>query len=80
MTRETKTYIITGAGGVGVDAIVASFVDPDTMETIYSNTALKFWDETAKKSPRCAKVVSILKDYVATMEAARAPTVRTPCA
>jgi hypothetical protein len=35
--------------------------------------ALKFWDEIAKKSPRCAKVVNILKDYVATMEAAGPP-------
>ncbi len=29
--------------------------------------ALKFWDETAKKSPRAAKVVQILKDYNDTM-------------
>jgi TRAP-type mannitol/chloroaromatic compound transport system substrate-binding protein len=35
--------------------------------------ALKFWDEIAKKSPRCAKVVGILKDYVATMEKAGPP-------
>ncbi len=35
--------------------------------------ALKFWDETAKKSPRAAKVVQILKDYNATMVKAGPP-------
>ncbi len=34
---------------------------------------LKFWDEIATKSPRSAKVVAILKDYVATMEKAGPP-------
>jgi len=35
--------------------------------------ALKFWDEIAKESPRSAKVVSILKEYNATMEKAGRP-------
>ncbi len=35
--------------------------------------ALKFWDETAKKSPRAAKVVGILKDYNETMIKAGPP-------
>ena len=35
--------------------------------------ALKFWDETAKKSPRAAKVVQILKDYNDTMVKAGPP-------
>ena len=35
--------------------------------------ALKFWDETAQISPRCAKVVDILKKYRDTMEKAGPP-------
>ncbi|MCF6368193.1 TRAP transporter substrate-binding protein [Rhizobium halophilum] len=35
--------------------------------------ALKFWDETAQISPRCAKVVEILKKYRETMEKAGPP-------
>ncbi|WP_339774184.1 TRAP transporter substrate-binding protein [uncultured Thalassospira sp.] len=35
--------------------------------------AHKFWDEIAKTSPRCAKVVEILKQYADTMEKAGAP-------
>jgi TRAP-type mannitol/chloroaromatic compound transport system substrate-binding protein len=35
--------------------------------------ARKFWDEVAAKSPRCAKVVDILKQYALTMEKAGAP-------
>jgi len=35
--------------------------------------ALKFWDEVAKKSPRAAKVVQILKDYNSTMVKAGPP-------
>lgn len=35
--------------------------------------ALAFWDEAAKQSDRNARVVKILKDYVATMEAAGPP-------
>ena len=37
------------------------------------DAALVFWDEIAKKSPRSAKVVQILKDYRATMEKAGPP-------
>jgi hypothetical protein len=37
------------------------------------DAALKFWDETAKKSPRSAKVVKILKDYAQTMKDAGPP-------
>ncbi len=35
--------------------------------------ALKFWDEVAATSPRCAKVVEILKKYRETMEKAGPP-------
>ncbi len=35
--------------------------------------ALKFWDETAKKSPRNAKVVKILKEYAQIMREAGPP-------
>ncbi len=35
--------------------------------------ALKFWDETAKKSPRNAKVVKILKEYAQIMKEAGPP-------
>jgi len=37
------------------------------------DAALKFWDETAAKSPRNAKVVKIIKKYVKTMEDAGPP-------
>jgi TRAP-type mannitol/chloroaromatic compound transport system substrate-binding protein len=37
------------------------------------DAALVFWDEIAKKSPRSAKIVQILKDYRATMEKAGPP-------
>jgi len=37
------------------------------------DAALIFWDETAKKSPRCAKVVKILKEYAKTMRDAGPP-------
>jgi TRAP-type mannitol/chloroaromatic compound transport system substrate-binding protein len=40
---------------------------------VVEDAALKFWDETAKKSPRNAKVVEIIKKYVKTMEAAGPP-------
>ena len=40
---------------------------------VVEDAALKFWDTIAAKSPRNAKVVKILKDYIATMEAAGAP-------
>jgi hypothetical protein len=35
--------------------------------------ALKFWDEIAQKSPRCKKVVEILKEYNSLMEKAGPP-------
>ncbi|MFZ0451459.1 MAG: TRAP transporter substrate-binding protein [Desulfatiglandaceae bacterium] len=37
------------------------------------NAAQKYWDEVAKKSPRCAKVVKVLKEYNQTMEEAGPP-------
>jgi len=40
---------------------------------VVEDAALKFWDTIAAKSPRNAKVVAILKDYIKTMEAAGAP-------
>ena len=45
---------------------------PDEEWKIIEEAALKFWDEIAAKSERNARVVAILKDYVATMEAAGA--------
>ncbi len=40
---------------------------------VVEDAAAVFWDEVALRSPRCAKVVQILKDYNATMEAAGPP-------
>jgi len=40
---------------------------------VVEDEVLNFWDEIAAKSPRNAKVVKILKEYVATMEAAGPP-------
>jgi len=40
---------------------------------VVEQAALEFWDEIAATSPLNAKVVKILKDYVATMEAAGPP-------
>ena len=40
---------------------------------VVEDAALKYWDEIAAKSPRNAKVVSILKEYAKTMEAAGPP-------
>ncbi len=37
------------------------------------DAALKYWDDVAKKSPRCAKVVKILKEYNKSMEDAGPP-------
>jgi hypothetical protein len=37
------------------------------------DAAPKFWDEIAKTSPRCAKVVEILKNYNASMVKAGPP-------
>ena len=41
---------------------------------VVEQEVLKFWDEIAAKSPRTAKVVEILKEYVKTMEAACPPS------
>jgi hypothetical protein len=38
-------FSYVGDGGPGVDEIITWFVDPDTLETIYSNIVVKFWDE-----------------------------------
>lgn len=46
---------------------------PDAEWKKVEDAAMKFWDETAKKSPRCGKVVSILKEYTKTMEKAGRP-------
>jgi hypothetical protein len=35
--------------------------------------AVKYWDEIGGTSPRCAKVVQILKDYAETMKKAGKP-------
>jgi len=40
---------------------------------VVEDAALIYWDEVAKRSPRCAKVVEILKEYEKTMQAAGAP-------
>ena len=40
---------------------------------VVEDAALKFWDETAAKSPRNAKVVKIIKEYIKTMEEAGPP-------
>jgi TRAP-type mannitol/chloroaromatic compound transport system substrate-binding protein len=46
---------------------------PDAEWKTVEDEALKFWDEVAKKSPRCAKVVSILKAYTEEMAKAGRP-------
>jgi TRAP-type mannitol/chloroaromatic compound transport system substrate-binding protein len=46
---------------------------PDAEWKTVEAEALKFWDETAQISPRCAKVVEILKTYRDTMEKAGPP-------
>ena len=40
---------------------------------VVEDAALVYWEEVAKRSPRCAKVVEILKNYEKTMQAAGAP-------
>ena len=40
---------------------------------VVEDAALKYWDEVAAKSPRNAKVVNLLKEYVKTMEEAGPP-------
>jgi len=46
---------------------------PEDEWKIVEEEAMKFWDEVAKKSPRNAKVVEILKEYNKTMEEAGPP-------
>ena len=46
---------------------------PDKEWKVVEEAAYKFWDEAAKKSPRNARVVEILKKYKDTMEKAGAP-------
>lgn len=46
---------------------------PEADWQVVEDEALKFWDEIAKTSPRCAKVVQILKDYRTTMQKAGPP-------
>jgi TRAP-type mannitol/chloroaromatic compound transport system substrate-binding protein len=46
---------------------------PDAEWKEVEDEALKFWDEIAAKSPRCAKVVQILKDYNKAMADAGPP-------
>jgi len=46
---------------------------PEEDMKIVEAEAQKFWDEYAKRSPRSAKVVAILRDYAATMEKAGPP-------
>ncbi len=46
---------------------------PESEWKIVEDEAIKFWDEFATQSPRSAKVVSILKDYVGTMKLAGPP-------
>lgn len=46
---------------------------PDAEWQTVEDEAFKFWDEIAAKSPRNAKVVAILKDYVGTMRKAGKP-------
>ncbi|OHD28332.1 MAG: C4-dicarboxylate ABC transporter, partial [Spirochaetes bacterium GWB1_59_5] len=46
---------------------------PDEEWKVVEEAAYKYWDEIAKKSPRNARVVTILKKYIDTMEKAGAP-------
>jgi TRAP-type mannitol/chloroaromatic compound transport system substrate-binding protein len=46
---------------------------PDAEWQTVADAAVKFWDEAAKISPRCAKVVEILKNYNETMAKAGPP-------
>jgi TRAP-type mannitol/chloroaromatic compound transport system substrate-binding protein len=46
---------------------------PEEEWAVIEEAAIKFWDEVAAQSPRNAKVVGILKDYIATMEQAGPP-------
>jgi TRAP-type mannitol/chloroaromatic compound transport system substrate-binding protein len=46
---------------------------PEEEWAVVERAAQEFWNEIAQQSPRSAKVVQILKDYAATMEAAGPP-------
>lgn len=46
---------------------------PEEEWAVVEAEALKFWDEIAATSPRCAKVVKILKEYQETMKKAGKP-------
>jgi TRAP-type mannitol/chloroaromatic compound transport system substrate-binding protein len=46
---------------------------PDAEWKTVEAEALKFWDEIAKTSPRCAKVISIFKEYNKVMQQAGPP-------
>ncbi|MNR04747.1 hypothetical protein D3C85_1207360 [compost metagenome] len=46
---------------------------PDQEWKTVEDEARKFWDEIAKTSPRCAKVIEIFKQYNALMEKAGPP-------
>ena len=46
---------------------------PDAEWATVEAEARKFWDEIAKESPRCARVVQILRDYNALMDRAGRP-------
>ncbi|MCY4030912.1 MAG: TRAP transporter substrate-binding protein [Hyphomicrobiales bacterium] len=46
---------------------------PDEEWKTVENEALKFWDEIAETSPRCAKVIEIFKQYNKTMNEAGPP-------
>ena len=46
---------------------------PEAEWATVEQEAMKFWDEIAKTSPRCAKVVDIFKQYNALMAKARTP-------
>jgi TRAP-type mannitol/chloroaromatic compound transport system substrate-binding protein len=46
---------------------------PDAEWKQVEDEALKFWDEIAQTSPRCAKVIQIFKDYNALMKKAGPP-------
>jgi TRAP-type mannitol/chloroaromatic compound transport system substrate-binding protein len=46
---------------------------PEEEWAVIEEAAVKYWDEIAAQSPRTAKVVGILKEFIATMEQAGPP-------
>ncbi len=54
------------------DKLELTTIPPDEWKAV-EDAAYKYWDEIAAKSPRDAKVVKILKEYIDTMEKAGAP-------